>query len=119
MIQIPFLKRIGEYRTKELKYIRTLLIIRSLSNAVAFSLPVLSSVVAFIVYSATGVCIRLFTSIIFAFQLICFFVTACTQARCDLCLSFSIPAPPDATHAFAYVIFLCTSPSRAYENQRL
>jgi len=59
MSQIPFLKRINEYRTKELKYIRTLLIIRSLSNAVAFSLPVLSAVVAFVVYSVTGVCIPL------------------------------------------------------------
>ncbi|KAF9510627.1 hypothetical protein BS47DRAFT_1395826 [Hydnum rufescens UP504] len=52
--EIPFLKRIGEYRTKELQYIRMLLVVRSLNSSLAFSLPILSAVVAFIVYSVTG-----------------------------------------------------------------
>ncbi|KAF9510628.1 hypothetical protein BS47DRAFT_1395829 [Hydnum rufescens UP504] len=56
--EIPFLKRIGEYRTKELQYIRMLLVVRALTNAIAFSLPVLSAVVAFIVYSVMGHSLR-------------------------------------------------------------
>ena len=35
-------------------YIRSLLVIRSANNAVAISLPALASVLAFVVYSATG-----------------------------------------------------------------
>ncbi|KJA16429.1 hypothetical protein HYPSUDRAFT_207024 [Hypholoma sublateritium FD-334 SS-4] len=52
--EIPFLARISEYRQKEMKYIRTLLLIRAANNAVAMSMPVLASVLAFITYSATG-----------------------------------------------------------------
>ena len=37
-----------------LSYVRSLLIIRSANNAVAVSLPALASVLAFVVYSATG-----------------------------------------------------------------
>ena len=36
------------------RYIRSLLIIRSANNAIAVSLPALASVIAFVVYSATG-----------------------------------------------------------------
>ncbi|KAI0822453.1 P-loop containing nucleoside triphosphate hydrolase protein [Trametes gibbosa] len=50
----PYLKRIEELRGKEMSYIRSLLIIRSANNAVAVSLPALASVLAFVVYSATG-----------------------------------------------------------------
>ena len=69
--EVPFLARISEYRQKEMKYvichfphsiihhfryryIRTLLLIRAGNNAVAMSMPVLASVLAFITYSATG-----------------------------------------------------------------
>ncbi|TCD64284.1 hypothetical protein EIP91_004292 [Steccherinum ochraceum] len=52
--EIPYLKRIGEYRSTELKYIRSLLIIRGANNAVAVSLPALASVLSFVVYSASG-----------------------------------------------------------------
>lgn len=49
-----FLKRIGEYRSNELKYIRNLLMLRSLSNATAVSLPVFAAVISFITYSLLG-----------------------------------------------------------------
>lgn len=52
--EIPYLKRIGEFRMNELKYIRSLLMIRSANNAVAISLPVLASVISFVVYSLSG-----------------------------------------------------------------
>ncbi|QRV97503.1 ABC transporter transmembrane region [Ceratobasidium sp. AG-Ba] len=50
----PYLKRIGEFRNNELKYIRSLLLIRSGNNAVAFSMPVLASVISFVAYSLSG-----------------------------------------------------------------
>ncbi|KAF8317717.1 ABC protein [Clavulina sp. PMI_390] len=49
-----FWQRINEIRHDELKGIRTLLIIRSATQAVAFTLPILASVVAFVVYAALG-----------------------------------------------------------------
>ncbi|KAF8199630.1 ATP-binding cassette transporter YOR1 [Pholiota molesta] len=52
--EVPFLGRISEYRQKEMKYIRSLLLIRAANNAVAMSMPVLASVLAFITYSLTG-----------------------------------------------------------------
>ncbi|KAF8623627.1 hypothetical protein AX17_007328 [Amanita inopinata Kibby_2008] len=52
--EIPFLQRIFDYRRKEMAYIRSLLLIRSANNAVAMSMPVLASVLAFVTYSATG-----------------------------------------------------------------
>lgn len=52
--EIPFLKRIADYRGKEIAYIRSLLILRSINNAVAFSLPVFAAVFAFLTYSLTG-----------------------------------------------------------------
>lgn len=45
------------YRTQcisRYRYIRSLLVIRSANNAIAISLPALASVLAFVVYSATG-----------------------------------------------------------------
>ncbi|KAK7051247.1 hypothetical protein VNI00_004747 [Paramarasmius palmivorus] len=50
----PFLQRVAEYRQREMGYVRTLLLIRSANNAVAMSLPVLASVLAFLVYALTG-----------------------------------------------------------------
>ncbi|KIM34225.1 hypothetical protein M408DRAFT_303315 [Serendipita vermifera MAFF 305830] len=52
--ELPFIKRIGEYRQREMAHIRTLLLIRSGNNAVAFSLPAIAAVVSFITYSALG-----------------------------------------------------------------
>ncbi|KAG6900221.1 hypothetical protein C0993_001290 [Termitomyces sp. T159_Od127] len=52
--EAPFLARIFDYRRKELAYIRSLLLIRSANNAVAMSMPVLASVIAFVTYSLTG-----------------------------------------------------------------
>ncbi|KZV93776.1 ABC transporter [Exidia glandulosa HHB12029] len=52
--EVPFLKRIAEFRGKETGYIRELLILRSINNAVAFSMPVFAAVVAFLTYSLTG-----------------------------------------------------------------
>ena len=66
------MKRIAEYRNKEMRYVvrsssqskhrsrsprsflRTRLVVRALNNAIAFSLPVLSSVVSIVTYAATG-----------------------------------------------------------------
>ncbi|KAI0783557.1 P-loop containing nucleoside triphosphate hydrolase protein [Abortiporus biennis] len=50
----PYLKRIGEYRSSEMKYVRSLLLIRAANNAVAISLPVLASVLSFVAYSLSG-----------------------------------------------------------------
>ncbi|KAG2017864.1 ATP-binding cassette transporter [Coprinopsis cinerea AmutBmut pab1-1] len=52
--EIPFLKRIEDYRRREMAYIRSILLIRSGMNAVAMSMPTLASVLAFVTYSATG-----------------------------------------------------------------
>ncbi|KAF8072009.1 ABC transporter [Lyophyllum atratum] len=49
---------------KVIKYIRSLLLIRSANNAVAMSMPVLASVIAFVCYSLTGHTLE--PSIIFA-----------------------------------------------------
>ncbi|KAL5494990.1 hypothetical protein ACEPAI_452 [Sanghuangporus weigelae] len=52
--EVPFLKRIAEYRHHEIYYIRSLLILRSANNAVAFTLPVFASVLSFVAYSLSG-----------------------------------------------------------------
>lgn len=69
--EVPFLKRAKEYRHSEMQYvlslwsllelsltidsyIRSLLLLRSGVTAVALSLPVISSVVTFVVYVAVG-----------------------------------------------------------------
>ncbi|KAG1747124.1 ABC transporter [Suillus paluster] len=52
--EVPFLKRISEYRQNEMAYIRTLLILRAAMNALFFSLPALASVLAFITYALAG-----------------------------------------------------------------
>ncbi|KAG6854376.1 hypothetical protein C0991_007367 [Blastosporella zonata] len=62
--EAPFLARIFDYRKKEMAYIRSLLLIRSANNAVAMSMPVLASVIAFVTYSLTGH--KLEPSLIFA-----------------------------------------------------
>jgi ABC-type multidrug transport system fused ATPase/permease subunit len=41
--KVPFLKRIGEFRNKEVFYVRSILLSRAANNAVAFTLPVLYS----------------------------------------------------------------------------
>ncbi|CAE7132182.1 unnamed protein product, partial [Rhizoctonia solani] len=50
----PYLERISSFRNNELEKIRSLLLIRSANNAVAFSLPVLASVISFVSYSLSG-----------------------------------------------------------------
>ncbi|KAL1732291.1 P-loop containing nucleoside triphosphate hydrolase protein [Schizophyllum commune] len=52
--EVPFLRRIEEYRKREMGYIRSLLIARSANNAAAMSLPILASVLAFVTYGLTG-----------------------------------------------------------------
>ncbi|TRM64251.1 P-loop containing nucleoside triphosphate hydrolase protein [Schizophyllum amplum] len=52
--EVPFLRRIEEFRKREMGYIRSLLISRSANNAVAMSLPILASVLAFVTYALTG-----------------------------------------------------------------
>ncbi|WVF66753.1 hypothetical protein IAT40_001495 [Kwoniella sp. CBS 6097] len=51
--EIPFLKRLREFRRKEMVGIRKILIIRAANQALAFSVPGLASVLAFVVYAAT------------------------------------------------------------------
>ncbi|TFY56998.1 hypothetical protein EVG20_g8713 [Dentipellis fragilis] len=50
----PFLKRISELRAREMTYVRSLLLIRSANTALAMSTPTLASVLAFLVYAASG-----------------------------------------------------------------
>jgi ABC-type multidrug transport system fused ATPase/permease subunit len=52
--EVPYLNKIHELRRKELQKIRSLLIIRSLTSAVAMALPTLATVVAFFAYAYTG-----------------------------------------------------------------
>ncbi|KAF9237604.1 ABC transporter [Melanogaster broomeanus] len=52
--EVPFLKRISEYRQMEMAYIRVLLVLRSGLNALTISLPTLASVLAFVTYSLSG-----------------------------------------------------------------
>ncbi|TFK27186.1 ATP-binding cassette transporter YOR1 [Coprinopsis marcescibilis] len=52
--EIPFLKRLEDYRHREMGFMRSILLIRSGMNAVAMSMPALASVLAFVTYSATG-----------------------------------------------------------------
>ncbi|KAG8878402.1 hypothetical protein FRB97_002483 [Tulasnella sp. 331] len=50
----PFLKRIEEIRHRELRGIWWILIIKAANQAIAFSVPALAAVLAFVVYSASG-----------------------------------------------------------------
>lgn len=52
--EIPYLERIHELRRQELRKIRSLLIIRSLTSAVAMALPTLATVIAFFAFAYTG-----------------------------------------------------------------
>ncbi|KZT61359.1 ABC protein [Calocera cornea HHB12733] len=52
--EIPFLERITSIRHQELKGIWKISIIRSANQAMAFSVPVLAAVLAFVTYSLTG-----------------------------------------------------------------
>ncbi|EIN04040.1 hypothetical protein PUNSTDRAFT_55872 [Punctularia strigosozonata HHB-11173 SS5] len=49
-----FLARIADYRKHEITHIRSLLLLRSVANAVAMSLPALASVLSFVAYSLSG-----------------------------------------------------------------
>lgn len=50
----PYLAKVHKYRTDELRGIRRLLTIRAGNQALALSVPILSSVVVFVTYSLTG-----------------------------------------------------------------
>ncbi|KAI0041202.1 ABC transporter [Auriscalpium vulgare] len=50
----PFLKRISGFRTKEMGYVRNLLLFRAGITALAMSTPTLASVLAFVVYAVSG-----------------------------------------------------------------
>ena len=52
--EVPYLAKLHEIRRKELVQIRKLLIIRSLTMAVAMSLPVLATIIAFAAFAYTG-----------------------------------------------------------------
>ncbi|KAG7444868.1 ABC transporter [Guyanagaster necrorhizus] len=52
--EIPLAKRIKEFRQKEMSFVRSILLVKAANIAVALSMPALSSVVAFLTYSATG-----------------------------------------------------------------
>ncbi|WVQ63051.1 uncharacterized protein L199_001202 [Kwoniella botswanensis] len=51
--EIPFLKRLSEFRRKEMVGVRKILVIRAANQALAFSVPALASVLAFVTYAAT------------------------------------------------------------------
>jgi hypothetical protein len=52
--EVPYLERVAAIRGMEVKYIRTLLVVRSAMMAFAMSLPVLATILALITYSLTA-----------------------------------------------------------------
>lgn len=50
----PYLAKIDKIRRSELFHIRNLLIVRAANSSVALSMPAIATVIAFLVYSATG-----------------------------------------------------------------
>ena len=52
--EMPFLQRLNDIRTSEVKFIRKLLIARSGMMAFALSLPVIAAILAFITYTLSG-----------------------------------------------------------------
>ncbi|KAF9266173.1 hypothetical protein L218DRAFT_897134 [Marasmius fiardii PR-910] len=52
--ELPFLDRVEKFRTEEMRFLRSRLMLRSINNALGFALPTLSAVVSFIVYALTG-----------------------------------------------------------------
>ncbi|BGO90746.1 hypothetical protein NBRC10512v2_002998 [Rhodotorula toruloides] len=52
--EIPYLAKLQEYRAKELRQVRNLLVSRAATTGVAMSLPTLATVLAFITYASTG-----------------------------------------------------------------
>ncbi|ODO00356.1 hypothetical protein I350_06992 [Cryptococcus amylolentus CBS 6273] len=51
--EIPFLKRLKNFRKKEMAGVRKILMIRAANQALAFSVPSLASVLAFVTYAAS------------------------------------------------------------------
>ncbi|KAJ9110261.1 hypothetical protein QFC19_001664 [Naganishia cerealis] len=49
----PFLKRINEIRTREIRYIRSLLMMRACNTAIVASIPSIAAILSFITYSST------------------------------------------------------------------
>lgn len=50
--ELPYLTKINKIRKAELKNVRVLLVIRALNSAVAMSVPMLATVIAFLVYAS-------------------------------------------------------------------
>nr|CRX78939.1 hypothetical protein ls5930a1_00008 [Leucosporidium scottii] len=50
----PYLAKIDKIRRSELFHIRNLLVVRAANSSVALSMPAIATVIAFLVYSATG-----------------------------------------------------------------
>ncbi|KAM0751625.1 P-loop containing nucleoside triphosphate hydrolase protein [Meredithblackwellia eburnea MCA 4105] len=52
--EVPYLEKLGKIRDAEMSHVRGLLIIRAANTAIAMSLPMLATVIAFLIYSGTG-----------------------------------------------------------------
>ncbi|KAL8286968.1 hypothetical protein RQP46_003974 [Phenoliferia psychrophenolica] len=52
--EVPYLEKVHQYRKRELQGIRKILTIRAANQALALSIPLLSSVLVFVTYSLTG-----------------------------------------------------------------
>ncbi|GAA5839463.1 hypothetical protein JCM3766R1_003553 [Sporobolomyces carnicolor] len=52
--EVPYLKKLEGYRSKEMKQVRNLLVSRAATTGVAMSLPTLATVLAFVTYAGTG-----------------------------------------------------------------
>jgi ABC-type multidrug transport system fused ATPase/permease subunit len=69
--EIPFLERLRTIRGMELKYVRSLLVVRSAMMAFAMSLPILAAILSFVTYKLTAHSLQAATifSVITLFQL--------------------------------------------------
>ncbi|KAG9315260.1 ABC transporter [Chiua virens] len=52
--EIPFMKRIAEYRQFEMAYIRTIIVFRTALNSILLSVPTLATVLVFVTYTLAG-----------------------------------------------------------------
>jgi ATP-binding cassette, subfamily C (CFTR/MRP), member 1 len=50
----PYYVKLAEFRRRELGHVRALLVLRALTQSIAMSIPVLSTVLAFMTYSLLG-----------------------------------------------------------------
>ncbi|KAJ7678475.1 ABC transporter [Mycena rosella] len=95
--QAPFLARISGYRQKEMAYIRSLLFLRSGTNAVAMSMPALASVLAFVTYSLSGHTLE--PSVVFASLTLFNLLSRLQFSTPDASLAVSFSSIADALNA--------------------